>query len=292
MPTLIMIIGGLIGAIFGVLLGTGMAAVAGLPLYGPVTTVFAALIGTGILPGILPIVVHPIGMLFGAGLGLLALTIFVYAAAAIATIGGSALAEMFARGTLIGLSAGANLVILAAIPWLPPGFGPTVFLILMLACIPVVAANRFYQRVIGALGWVLPMNYLMLPLGVLLFLIAAPFALVAGGTAAIRWDWLTWTVETNGGFILTTFGRAGGAFNIGNFTFIVTTPATFTFTSGLSAHETGHTLNGSAFGGFFYWIGAVDENIPPLARMSAANSEMLANDHFGGVGGPTITMWT
>jgi hypothetical protein len=292
MPTLIMIIGGLFGAIFGVLLGTGMAAVAGLPLYGPVTNVFAALIGTGILPGIIPVVVHPIGMLFGAGLGLLALTIFVYAAAAIATIGASALAEMFARGTLIGLSAGANLVILAAIPLLPPGLGPILFLILMLACIPVVAANRFYQRVIGALGWVLPMNYLMLPLGVLLFLIAAPFALAAGGPAAIRWDWLTWTVETNGGFILATFGPPGGAFNIGNFTFITTTPAMFTFTSGLSAHETGHTLNGSAFGGFFYWIGAVDENVPPLARGRAANSEMLADDHFGGLGGPSITMWT
>jgi len=292
MPTLIMITGGLIGAIFGVLLGTGMAALAGLPLYGPVTTVFAALVGTGIIPGILPVVVHPIGMLFGAGLGLLALTIFVYVAAALATIAGAALAEMFARGTLIGLSAGANLVIIAAIPWMPLGPGPTVFLILMLACIPAVAANRFYQRVIGALGWILPMNYLMLPLGVLLFLIAAPFALIAGGPAAIRWDWLTWTVETNGGFILTTFGRAGSAFNIGNFTFIVTTPATFTFTSGLSAHETGHTLNNSAFGGFVYWIGAVDENVPPLARGAAANTEMLADDHFGGVGGPTITMWT
>lgn len=288
MPTLIMIIGGLIGAIFGVLLGTGMAAFGGLHFYGPVSQVFQALIGAGIFPAIHPVVVHPIGTLFGAGIGLLALTIFVYAAAALSVIAGVALAEMFARGTLIGLSAGANLVIMAAIPWIPVGAGPTVFLILMLACIPVVGANRFYQRVIGALGWVLPMNYLMLPLGVLLFLIAAPFALFAPAPAGIRWDWLTWTVETSGGFVLATFSVGGRPYNIGNFTFHPGAPSAFT--TGPSAHETGHTLNGSAFGGFYYWIGAVDENVPPLARGATAHSEMLAEDHFAGPG-PRIPMW-
>jgi len=34
-------------------------------------------------------------------------------------------------------------------------------------------------RLLGALGWVLPTNYLMLPLGVLLFLVAPPFAIAA-----------------------------------------------------------------------------------------------------------------
>jgi hypothetical protein len=96
---------------------------------------------------------------------------------------------------------------------MPP---PTVFVILLLALLPLVAANRFYQRVLGALGWVLPMNYLMLPLGVLLFLVAAPFA-IAAPAGSVRWDWLTWTVETSGGFVLATFSST--SFDIGNFTF-------------------------------------------------------------------------
>lgn len=291
MPTLMLLIGGLLGVAIGLLLGGGMAALAGLPVYGPVTQVFAALLAFG-PAGIGSHVLHPIALLFGAGLGLLTATIFIYAAAAISIISGVALGELFTRGMLIGASAGANLIIMSAIPWLPPGFAPTVFVILLLALLPPVAANRLYQRVLGALGWVLPLNYLMLPLGVLLFLVAAPFAIVAPA-GGVRWDWLTWTVETSGGFVLATF--ASTSFNIGNFTFFpgapILAPSGFA-AAGASAHETGHTLNGGAFGGFFYWIGAVDENVPPLARGAGAYSEMLANSHFGGIAGaPTLPMW-
>jgi hypothetical protein len=293
MPLLIALmwlIGGLLGVAIGLVLGGGMAALAGLPVYGPVTHVFAALLTLGPV-GIATHVVGPISLLFGAGLGLLTATIFIYAAAAMSVITGVALAEFFARGTLVGASAGANLIIMSAIPWLPAGFAPTVFVILLLALIPAIAANRFYQRVLGALGWVLPMNYLMLPLGVALFLVAAPFA-IAAPAGSIRWDWLTWSLETSGGFVLATV--ASTSFNVGNFTFFPGAPilAPTAFTAGASAHETGHTLNGGAFGGFFYWIGAVDENVPPLRRGGAAYSEMLANSHFGGIpGGPTLPMW-
>jgi hypothetical protein len=135
---------------------------------------------------------------------------------------------------------------------------------------------------------VLPLNYLMLPLGVLVFLITAPFAL-ASPTGGVRWDWLTWTVETAGGAALGLSASPG--FNIGNFTFIRGAPSP-SFATGISAHETGHTLSGGAFGGFFYWIGAVDENVPPLRRRRAAYAELLAESHFGGpTGGPFIPMW-
>jgi hypothetical protein len=270
-----------------------MVAVAGLPVYGPVQNVLAALLALG--PGaIVPNVVNPILTLFAAGLGPLVATIFIYAAAAISVITGLTLGEFFSRGMLIGMSAAANLMILSAIPWLPPGFAIALFVILLLALIPPVAVNRTYERILGALGWVLPLNYLMLPVGLLLFLIAAPFAIAAPAPSGVRWDWLTWTFETSGGLVLVTFvpGPAGKkpSFNIGNFTFLPGAPSGFT--SGVSAHETGHTLSGSAFGGFFYWIGAVDENVPPLARGTAAYSEMLANSHFGGIPGqPIIPMW-
>jgi hypothetical protein len=65
------------------------------------------------------------------------------------------------------------------------------------------------------------MNCLMLPLGVLLFLVAMPFGLAAP-TGGVRWDSLTWTVETSGGFVLATF--ACTSFNIGNFTFLPGAP--------------------------------------------------------------------
>jgi hypothetical protein len=281
-----LVLGGLIGTGIGLVLGGGMAALAGLPIYGPIVQVFATLIALGPFgaPGY---VIHSIGMLFGAGLGLLVVTIFMYSAAALSVITGATLAEFLSRGMMIGASTGANFIIMSAIPWLPIGFAPTVSIILLLALFPPIAANRFYQRVLGALGWILPLNYLMLPLGLLLFLVAAPFAL-ASPTGTVLWDWLTWSLETTGGLVLVTL--ASTSFNIGNFTFSNAPPTGFT--TGASAHETGHTLNGGAFGGFFYWIGAVDENVPPLARGAAAYSEMLANSHFGGIlGAPTLPMW-
>jgi hypothetical protein len=294
MPTVMLLVGGLLGTIIGTLLACGMVAAAGLPVYGPAQNVLAALLALG-PGGILPHVVHPILMLFGAGLGLLVATIFLYVGAAISFLTGVALGEFFSRGAIIGAASSANWLIMSAIPPLSV-FAPIIFVVTLLALIPPIAANRFYQRVLGALGWILPLNYLMLPLGVLLFVVSAPFALAApAGTGSVRWDWLTWTIETAGGAVL---ALASAPFNVGNFTFIppgvTTSPA---FTSGVSAHETGHTLNGSAFGGFFYWIGAVDENLVPgpvagTVRGAAAYSEMLAEGHFGpGPGRPFIPMW-
>src|SRR6266480_3745134 len=140
MPIVMLLLGGLFGTLIGALLAGGMVAVAGLPVYGPIQNVLAGLLTLG--PGaILPSVVHPILMLFAAGLGPLVATIFIYAAAAISVLTGVALGEFFSRGALIGMVAAANLVIMSAIPWLPVGFAPTVFIILLLALIPAVAAN-------------------------------------------------------------------------------------------------------------------------------------------------------
>lgn len=291
MPVFMLVLGGFLGIVTGLVLGGGMAALAGLPVYGPVMTVLSALATLG--PGAIGShVLHPIGMLFGAGLGLLALSIFVYAFAAIGVITGVVLGERFSRGMLIGLAASVNGLVLSLIPWMPPGMGLVVFIVQILALIPAIAANPFYESVLGLSGWISPLNYLMLPLGVLMFLIAAPFAIagIATGTGSVRFDIVTWTIETSGGFVLRTFSPAA-AFNIGNFTFLPA-PSPFSFTvAGTPAHETGHTLNCAAFGGFVYWIGAYDENVVPLARGPTAYTELLANSHFGGVGGPILPMW-
>lgn len=297
MPIVMLLLGGLLGTMIGTLLAGGMVAVAGLPVYGPAQNVLAALLALG-PGGILPIVVHPILLLFGAGLGLLVATIFIYVGAAISVLTGTALGEFFSRGVLIGAASSANWLIMSAIPYLSV-VAPIIFIVTLLALIPAIAGNRFYERVLGALGWVLPLNYLMLPLGVLVFIVTAPFALAApAGTGSVRWDWLTWTIETAGGAALALATSAATGFNIGNFTFIPVAAATSpAFTTGVSAHETGHTLSGSAFGGFFYWIGAVDENLIPGAmagtvRGVAAYSELLAESHFGPrPGRPSIPMW-
>ncbi len=287
MPIVMLLLGGFFGTIVGTLLAGGMVAVAGLPVYGPAQNVLAGLVTLG-PAGILPIVVHPIEILFGAGLGVLVATIFLYLGAAISGVG---LGEFFSRGALIGTSSSTNWLIMSAIPRLAP-VAIIIFVVTLLALIPPVAANRFYQRVLGALGWVLPLNYLMLPLGALLFLVAAPFALAGGGS--VRFDFLTWSIETAGGAVLSL---ASTSFNIGNFTFFPPTlPTSPTFTTSFSAHETGHTLSNAAMGGFFYWIGAVDENVPPLMRGAGAYAELLAESHFstpttGVTGGPFIPMW-
>ncbi len=288
MPVVMLLIGGLLGTMIGALLAGGMVALAALPVYGPAQNIAAALLTLGPL-GVFSHVTHPIGMLFAAGLGLLVATMFMYLGSAISVLSGSVLGEFFSRGVIIGAASSTNFLVMSAIPWLAFA-APVILIVTLLALIPPIAGNRLYQRVLGALGWVLPLNYLMLPLGILLFIVAAPFAIASPG-GSVRWDWLTWTIETAGGAVLGATGFAGG-FNVGNFTFISPGVATSAFTTGISAHETGHTLSGAAFGGFFYWIGAVDENVLPLRRGTAAYSEMLAESHFSGpTGTPFIAMW-
>ena len=298
------ILGGILGILVGGLLAGGLIAVSGLPVYGPATSIVATLLA-GLPGGIVTGVVAPIVTLFAAGLGLLVATIFVYAGAAISLLGvapapppalpvvTSPPGELFCRGIAIGMASTVNFLVMSAIPRLSLLAVP-VFIITLLALIPPIAGSRFvYHRVLGLVGWILPLNYLMLPLGILLFLVAAPFAIAAGGIAALRFDTLTMTLETTGGAVL---ALASAPFNIGNFTFFppptpIVAPTPFAV-PGTSAHETGHTLSNAAFGGFVYWIGAVDENVPPLARGLFAYTELLAESHFAGTPGrPFLIMW-
>lgn len=295
------ILGGILGVLVGALLAGGLIAASGLPVYGPASALVAMFLAIGPV-GSLGHVLSSIIILFGAGLGLLVATMFVYAWSAISLLGVATPAppaapalpappgELFCRGMLIGMSSSVNFLVMSAIPWLSVIAVPAL-LITLLALIPAVAANRFvYQRLLGFLGWILPLNYLMVPLGILLFLVNLPFAIAAGGIGAIRFDVLTATVESSGGALLGAVTST--AFNVGNFTFLSpSTPPTPFGATGVSAHETGHTLSGAAFGGFFYWVGAVDENVPPLRRGAAAYSELFAESHFSGFSFPFLPMW-
>jgi hypothetical protein len=292
------LVGGLLGIPVGGLLAAGFIAAAGFHVYGPAGTIFAALATLG-LPAIFPVVVVPLLILLGLGLALLIATIFAYAWCAVVTLGVAvptspplaltpAPAELVGRGFLLGLAIGVNVAVMSTIPVLWPA--ATLLLpVLVGSLIPPIAASRPYQVALGAAGWVLPLNYLMLPVGIALFLVNAPTAI-----GSIRFDPGTMTIESRGGFVA-SFMSPGTAFNLGNFTFLGSSfvpPPLPTFTGpSISTHETGHTLSGAALGGFFFWIGAIDENAIRMTP-ALAYSELLAESHFGGAtGGPFLPMW-
>jgi hypothetical protein len=137
------------------------------------------------------------------------------------------------------------------------------------------------------------MSYLMTPLGFLLFVLNLPF-----GPTALRFDSLTGTVETSNGavvnFLFAVSPNPATGFNLGNFTFIRVPPGGSPFAgggSGLSPHETGHTLTVAALGGFYGWINAIDQNVPPLRRGARAYGELVPESHFGGTGRPFVPVW-
>jgi hypothetical protein len=193
-------------------------------------------------------------LLFGAGLALLVVTIFFYALCAVTSAAAIAAGppfiapptELFGRGVMLGMAGSVNFAIASAIPWLwllVLPFAPLPLLVL----IPAVAASRPFQIAQGFAGWVLPLNYLMIPLGTFLFLINLP------SRPSIRPDASTASIESLGGFV-GGFIAPTSAFNVGNFTFLPALPPpppSFTVTPSVSIHETGHTLSNAAFGGFF-----------------------------------------
>jgi hypothetical protein len=193
--------------------------------------------------------------------------------------------ELLMRGFAIGLTAALNFAIWALVPipfaWL---IGLALAVIGLLAVFPGIAIGVPYQAVLGWSSWLRPMSWFATGVGLLLFLLNLPFALIAFGPAAVRLDGLTGTVETTGGALIGITGFVGG-FNLGNFTFLTPgPPAGLPFGppppgGSLSSHETGHTLNVAALGGLFNWINALDEN-PPVRRNSFAYGELTAESHF------------
>lgn len=300
-----LVLGALLGIAIGMVLGAGMVAVAGLPAFGPAGAI-VAIVQTFGLAGVWAQVISPLIGFLAGGLSLLVVTSFIYAAAAVSLLGvvapggaGGPITpppmELFLRGMLIGLSASVNFMLMSAIPRLNPLAVPLAT-IALLAVIPGIAANRtVYQPLLGLAGWMLPLNYVMLPLGIVLFVVNLPSAL-AGGPGAVRFDVRTMSFETTGGTVVgLLFGLAPPAtagFNLGNFTFIRPGVASGAFTgTTLAAHETGHTVTNAAFGGFFGLCNAVDENIAPLMRGPAAYGEMLPESHSSPRGFQSIPMW-
>jgi hypothetical protein len=299
-------IGWSLGLGIGSFLAVGLLVALSLPpaIGGILTTLLAALGPLAApLAGALSI---PLALLVG-GLALFVLVIVAYALAAVSILGATPVAfviptnptELISRGFMIGLSTAANAVIVSALTGLPM-LGSVVVLFGLLTTIPPVAASRFgFQPLLGLLSIGLPMTWLVMPLGILLFIVDLPLALAQSGPTAIRFDFSTFTLETSGGALVNALlppARGFTGFNLGNFTFLSLTPGAAPATvqtgfaaAGLSAHETGHTLTVAAFGGFFGYVNAVDESI--LGRRTLAYGEVIPESHFAPRGIPFLPMW-
>jgi hypothetical protein len=280
-------LGFLLDAILAMALGTALLIPGLATLVGPIAA------GLTVLQAILLVVLLVV---------LLYLAAYLIATLALAPIPGpgvgalpAAPGELLSRGFCMGMTAALNIGIWSIL-------GPTIigfvgFLIIVLTAFTVFSRSPFHQAVLGWFSWLLPMSYIGTLVGGLLFVINAPFALVALGLGAFRVDWTTGVIETTGGIVGAT-GFSGG-FSLGNFTFLA--PGAAPFGPGLaaqspfagptiSAHEVGHTLNTAAMGGVVLWINAIDENVPAPGRGEAAYGELLAQSHAPGGASPSISI--
>jgi hypothetical protein len=305
-------LGGLIGLLLGLALGAVVLALLGLSLavFGPLAALLTPIVST-ILALVGPM--SPVAVvLLGLAIALI-LTAIAYTLAALTLVPLTAAAptagvtnplaapplEAIPRGFIIGLTAAINFTVMGLL--VHPVVGLILGLICFLAVIPPVSRSFVYQIILGWSSWLQPMTYLVMPLGILLFIVNLIATLIGtAGLPALRFDATTATIETLGGvvvaFLTGLTGFTTGGFNLGNFTFLGPAATATSFTpgagGGLSTHETGHTLTVAAFGGFFGWINAIDENIPPLRRMTLAYGEMIPESHFARFGLFHVREWS
>jgi len=173
------------------------------------------------------------------------------------------------------------------------------FVLNSLAIARPVAISPFYQGFLGWFAWLFPLAYIATLVGLALFILNLPFALAAavlfGSPFPARIDFTTGVIETHGGITgipgapgPATSPTGGPAFSLGNFTFLyptapLPTPGDFRLAS-VSSHETGHTLNTAAMGGYVLWINAVDETV----MWNLAYGELLAEGHSAGFPLPLV----
>ena len=237
--------------------------------------------------------------------------------------------EQFSRGWLIGMNAVVALILPYALPWLfawLPGVSIAllaasplvaivaifIFVVILIPVfLPGLAANNIYAGILGWSAWLSPGTWPATTLGFLFCLINSATALFG---ATVRWMPELWTGSfmTHGG-ILYPFWQGPVGYNLGNFYFAdprlgATTPAFvpppigavptgsfagITADGGATLHETGHTLNVAAFGGWFNYIGWVHQNFFPLFLNGGARAyaEVLAEAHLRDSTVPWFPYW-
>lgn len=192
--------------------------------------------------------------------------------------------EYFARGVMVGLTAGLNLLLLALIPLVGLFLGGWAFALISMGGVILIARNRVYQGFLGWAAWLFPMSYIATAVGLLLFVVNFAFSFAALGLNAFRIDWTTGVITSSDGILTWVNGNIAplaAGFSLGNFVFLDASPGPDEFTEpGVPSHETGHSLNTALAGGIVLWINAVDENFGAnTARQNLAYGELLAEGH-------------
>jgi len=204
----------------------------------------------------------------------------------------------FMRGLLVGLNAGMNgclsFAVWTASTALAGGIvvGAVLGLVNFLVVFSAISKSGFYQGLVGWLCWAMPMSWFVIGLGLFFLWFSLALALFTAGKVdylsikGFRVDWKTCTLFIKGGLIA-NLNPLNTAFNMGNISFVDNAS---TDTTWHIEHEAGHTLNLTAFGSMFHFMGALEENA--FGRGGLAYSERLAdsNDPASGATG-NIPMW-
>jgi RHS repeat-associated protein len=258
-----------VGAIVGVIVGIVIAVA--------IVAAFATGIGFGLL----------------AVVGLIGLLTVSYVVAH--DNAGTGVGEFF-RGFMIGLNAGLNAAFLAMMGPVGVVLGIVVGVIIFLSAFDTIANNEVYQGILGWSNWLMPMSWLVMGLGAIMWVLNGLGHLIfwsipqlwGGGIqffriTGFRIDWSTGMLATRGGWVA-NLNAIDTAYNMGAFAYVDSASSGWHL-----EHEAGHNLNLGAFGSIFHFIGFIHEMGTPAG--SGAFSEQLAESNDPAGTGPAIPMW-
>jgi RHS repeat-associated protein len=253
----------------------------------------------GVVVGIVVAVAIVAAFATGIGFGLLAIAGLIALVSVSYVVAhdnaGTGVGEFF-RGFMIGLNAGLNAAFLTMMGPVGAFLGVFVGTLIFLSAFDTIANNEVYQGILGWSNWLMPMSWLVLGLGAVMWILNGLGHLIfweipqlwGGGVqffriTGFRMDWSTGMLATRGGWVA-NLNTIDTAYNMGAFAFVDSASSGWHL-----QHEAGHNLNLGAFGSIFHFVGFIHEMGTPAG--SGALSEQMAesNDPVGS--GSTVPMW-
>lgn len=186
-------------------------------------------------------------------------------------------AQNFFRGFGFGTAAIINFAIFSPFLALPPitilAFAS---MIPILALIPAVRLNTFFQGVISWMSWMQPIHWFGNLVGAVIFLLFRIVGLFTGTAGGIRLDLTSGIIESRAPAPVT-------AFNIAVFTYVgpTFTPGGF-LGANVSSHEVGHAINSAAMTPFYTWGTVIEE----FRRFGAPNVRSIGQQTAESRGAP------
>ncbi len=265
----------------------------GLSLWSVVGAIVGVIVGIVIAVAIVAAFASGIGFGVLAVIGLIGLMTVSYAVAH--SNQGNGIGEFF-RGFMIGLNAGMNATFLAMLGPVGAVIGVAVGVTIFLASIDSVANNEVYQGILGWSNWLMPMSWLVLGLGAVMWVLNGLGHLIfwsipqlwGGGIQSFRitgfkMDWSTGMLATRGGWVA-NLNPIDTAYNMGAFAYVDSNS-----TGWHLDHEAGHNLSLGAFGSIFHFVGFIHEM--GTSAGAGAYSEQIAESNDPAGAGSTVPMW-